>query len=349
MSVRSFQVLARVESCHPSERQPVSPCAAYDADVADAAPEVSVVLPTYNGADHLQEAIDSVLSQEGVDLELIIVDDASTDDSAAIAASCRDPRVHVVRLIENGGLASALNHGIANCSATLIARQDQDDVSAPLRLLRQLELLTAQPDVVLVGTWASIVTLDDRGRWVQTGEHRHPTDDAHLRLRLLWNNPFVHSSVVFRRQAALDVGGYGMDPVASWPEDYDLWSHLADVGALANVPEFLLVYRQSPGGMSESFRQRIGDGVVRIARRNLAAALPAPVPSDVIDGAVRSLNSMPVSRAGIQRTAHRASAFWKAARVTTSGRPTSTLRARIRWTSKLVVRSLWPTRDSLGD
>jgi len=317
--------------------------------VADPVPEVSVVLPTYNGADHLHEAIDSILVQEGVDLELIVIDDASSDDSVAIAASFRDPRVRVLGLPENVGLASALNHGIAMSRAALIARQDQDDISAPLRLRRQLDLLTAKPEVVLVGSWASIIKPDNSGRWVHAGEHRHPPDDSHLRLKLLWNNPFVHSSVMFRRQAALDVGGYGTDPVASWPEDYDLWSRLADVGSLANVPEFLLTYRQTPAGMSEAFRQRIRDGVVRIACRNMTAALPDPVPSEVIEGVVRCLNSMHASRAGARVATCRASAFWRAARASTAGSATSALGAKFRWTSKLVVRSLRPMRGSLGN
>ena len=315
--------------------------------MAEAVPDVSVVLPSYNGANHLRKAIDSILAQEGVNLELIIVDDASIDDSLTIACSYRDPRVRVVGLSQNRGLASSLNYGISLSRASIVARQDQDDTSARLRLRRQLDLLSAKPDVVLVGTWAKIVTQVDSDLWIQTGEHRHPIDDSHLRLRLLWNNPFVHSSVMFRRQAAVNVGGYSTDPDTNLPEDYDLWSRIARLGMLANIPEFLVTYRQTPRGMSEVFRHRIEDGVVRIACKNLAATLPTSVPPDVIDGVVRCLNSMPVSRAGVQVTARRASTFWRAARASTSMSKTSTLGSRIRWTLKLVVRSLRPARGNL--
>lgn len=320
----------------------------YYADVADMLPEVSVVLPMYNGSAHVREAIDSILSQRDIDLELVIVDDASTDEGPAIVASYADPRIRITRLETNGGLASALNEGIAVSRASLIARQDQDDVSSPLRLRRQADLMSAHRDVVMAGTWATIIAPDGAGGWGPVGEHRHPVDDAHLRLRLLWNNPFVHSSVMFRRQAVMDVGAYGTDPSANWPEDYDLWSRLAAVGEIANIPETLVTYRQTPGGMSDAFRQRIEDGVVRIACRNLTSALPTVVAPEVLEDAARCLNSMPVSRGGVRTTSRRAFAFWRAGRAVSRGETKPVLGARIWWTAKLVVRSLRPMRGSLG-
>jgi glycosyltransferase involved in cell wall biosynthesis len=316
--------------------------------VADSLPEVSVVLPVYNGSAHLREAIESILSQADVDLELILVDDGSTDDSWDIATSYTDRRVRIARLHVNRGLANALNHGIAVSRAPLVARQDQDDVSYPDRLRRQADLLSARPNVVLVGTWATIIAPDSGGGWVHVGGHRHPADDVHLRLRLLWNNPFVHSSVMFRRQAAVAVGCYGTDPTTSWPEDYDLWSRLAEVGDLANIPETLLIYRQTPGGMSEVYQQRIAEGVLRIACRNLARALPETTSLDVLEDAARCLNSMPVSPGGVRTTTRRALTFWRAARGLSVGMRPAALGARIKWTTKLVLRSLKPAPGSLG-
>ncbi len=214
-------------------------------------PRVSVVLPVYNGGEHLHASIESVLHQTMTELELVVVDDGSTDNTLEIATSFADPRISVIALESNVGLAEALNRGIDQAKAGLIARQDSDDVSLPDRLSRQLELFTREDSMVLAGTWASITRSLPGGNQQVVGQHRHPTTDAELRFRLLWNNPFVHSSVVFRRDAFEAAGGYGTDPATSWPEDYDLWSRLMDFGTLANLPEVLVEYRQSPEGISQ--------------------------------------------------------------------------------------------------
>ena len=108
-------------------------------------PRVSVVLPVYNGGAHLHASIESVLRQTMTELELVVVDDGSTDNTLEIATSFADPRISVIALESNVGLAEALNRGIDQAKAGLIARQDSDDVSLPDRLSRQLELMMHEP------------------------------------------------------------------------------------------------------------------------------------------------------------------------------------------------------------
>lgn len=314
-----------------------------------AAPGVSVVLPVYNGAEHLRASIDSILAQTYDDFELVIVDDASTDDSLAVARAVADPRVHIVALGRNGGLAAALNAGIAVAAAPVIARQDQDDLADSRRLERQLAALDQDPGIVLVGTWARIVRPDGAGGWEPAGVHHHPVGDAELRLRLLWNNPFVHSSVAFRRTAFEQAGRYGTDPALNWPEDFDLWVRMAPLGRLANVPEELVTYRQTAGGMSDAHRDRIREGVVRIASRNLAAATDRAPGDPRIQALARVLNSVPTPTTTPIEALQRARTFLRAcSRSAPAGR--SALSAvRARWAAKIVLRSLDPRWGSLDD
>ena len=317
--------------------------------MADSSARVSVVLPVFNGAQYLREAIDSVLAQSLQDFELIIVDDASTDDSLAIARSYEAEHVRIVELQSNLGLAAALNAGMATASAPLIARQDQDDISHPRRLQRQVDLLDANPHVILVGAWARIISQNEEGDWVVTGSHRHPVDNDELHLRLLWNNPFVHSAVVFRRESWVAVGGYGDDSLDHFPEDFDLWSRMAALGGLANVGEELLTYRQTVGGMSDAQRERIRNGVLNIARRNLASAAGIDQDDPRIQGLARVLNSVPTATVSPAQAWQRARVLQRAVSAVAPGHAPRLLASRAKWTGKVVARSLDPRWGSLDE
>jgi hypothetical protein len=139
--------------------------------------------------------------------------------------------------------------------------------------------METHPDCVLLGTWAQILEVErpvDRF-------HRHPVDDAELRYLMLFNNPFVHSSVMLRKDAVQQVGGYTTDPERQPPEDFELWSRLSRVGQVANIGEVLLAYREIPGSMSRvgpsPFRRRL----ITICAENLAAAAQvSPEDPDVV-------------------------------------------------------------------
>lgn len=304
---------------------------------------MSVVLPVYNGAATVAESMTSILSQEGVELELIVIDDASTDHSRDVIHAFDDPRIVLVERSENGGLANALNEGIAASRAPLIARQDQDDVAHARRLLRQSQRFEASPDLVLLGTWAAISAPDGQGGWSDVGAHRHPVGDDELRVRLLWNNPFVHSSVMFRRSAFDTAGGYRLDPQDHYPEDYDLWSRLAKLGDVENLAEVLLTYRTTPQGMSRTGIDRLRMGVIRIAKRNMAEAASRDVDDAGVEGAVSSLNNAVVSRQPARTIARSARTFWRASRSARGG-GRLLLRLRARAVVKIVVRSLTSSR-----
>jgi glycosyltransferase involved in cell wall biosynthesis len=215
---------------------------------------ISVVLPVRNGARYLREAVDSVLAQTVTKLEVVVVDDGSTDETPEILRSYRDERVRVVQQ-EPAGLVAALNRAVAEARSDLIARMDADDMSLPRRLERQLELLVRDERIGLVG--CGIETIDEQGR--ATGSWLLPADDDALRRRLLLRNLFTHGSVVMRRSALEAAGGYSGAYGAN--EDYDLWRRIAREWRLAAVPEVLYRYREHSAAVTKQ------DVAARVASR----------------------------------------------------------------------------------
>ena len=229
------------------------------------------MLPVYNCERYLGYAIQSIISQTFTSFELIIINDGSTDRTADIIATFHDKRIRVLHQ-SNQGLAATLNRGISLARGKYIARQDQDDLSNQGRISLQVSYMEEHPDCVLLGSWAQIMEMDR----LTDRFHRHPVDDLMLRYQLLFNNPFVHSSVLLRRSALLQVGSYTTDPDRQPPEDYELWSRLSRIGSMANIGEVLLTYREIPGSMSRIGPSPFKRRLVMICAENIAAATGLP-------------------------------------------------------------------------
>jgi glycosyltransferase involved in cell wall biosynthesis len=215
-----------------------------------ASPLVSVVLPVHDGERFLAEAVGSILGQTLGDLDLVVVDDGSTDGTRRILAGYDDPRLRVVAQ-PHRGLVAALGAGIAETRAPYVARMDADDVSEPLRLERQVELLERRPRIGMAATWVAV--MNEEGRELR--RHVLPSEHDDLARRLLLRNPFQHGSVLLRRAALDAVGGYRDDYGAN--EDYDLWRRLVGSWELACVPEVLYHYRVHAGAVTQTDAERI--------------------------------------------------------------------------------------------
>ena len=202
-------------------------------------PNVTVLMPVYNGEQYLREAIESVLKQTYTDFEFLIINDGSTDESVEIIDSYHDPRIRLVHNKKNLKLIATLNKGLDLARGKYIARMDCDDVCLPERLSRQVSLLQENPDVGVCGT--SVKTTGEPEERI----FKYPTKDETIRCQLIFESPFAHPTVMFRRDLILKFGIY-FSQENIHAEDYDFWVRLSRYCKFANLEEALLLYRIHP-------------------------------------------------------------------------------------------------------
>jgi glycosyltransferase involved in cell wall biosynthesis len=212
-------------------------------------PKISVIISTYNDAALLPKAIDSVLAQSFGDFELLVFNDASTDNTELILKDYqkKDSRIIITGNKITLGLTANLNAGIHQAMGEYIARIDSDDEwIGTNKLQKQLDFLEANPKVGLVGTWAEFTAMDGKKLY----DFKPPTEDARIRKQLLLRNCFVHSSIMARRSLVIQAGSYS--PIEQYVEDYGLWLRLGRVSGLANLPQIMVRYRVNPSGITRT-------------------------------------------------------------------------------------------------
>ena len=244
---------------------------------AGAAPAVSVLMAVYNGESHVQEAIDGILAQTFRDLEFVIVDDGSTDDTRRILDGYRDSRIVRLHHPQNRGLIAALNTGLAAARGDLVARQDADDVSFPDRLQAQVDFLGSRPDVGLLGSGSVFEAEVGGARKMRRVEE----DPRRLAWILLFWCPLQHSSIMFRRKIIQDLGGYGKDDL--FVEDFALWSKVIRSSTVAIVPQVLITRRRPPESITARYHVEMGRAARRVSLDNLRWASSASVSDEHLD------------------------------------------------------------------
>jgi glycosyltransferase involved in cell wall biosynthesis len=216
-------------------------------------PLLSVILPVHNCRRYLAAAIASIVRQSHRDFEFIIVDDGSTDGSAAVIdrAAAADPRIRVIRR-PNTGIVGALNDGLAAAQGEFIARMDGDDLAEPARFAAQLAYLSAHPECVAVGS--AVWFVDSAGAVVD--RYAPPPGHAAIEAELLRGNggALIHPALMLRRAAVTAAGGYRREYDRA--EDLDLFLRLARHGRLANLPVVLLRYRLHLGSTNFVHREQ---------------------------------------------------------------------------------------------
>lgn len=232
-------------------------------------PRVSVLVAARDAERFLRPALASVLGQSLADLELIVVDDASSDATPAILDSIADPRLRVVRNDEPLGLAASLNRAVDLARGRYVARLDADDIALPLRLERQVARLEADPGLAILGSAILELGEDDRIGSL----HAMPESSRALRWAALFSSPFYHPSVLVDRQA---LGHHDLryDTAYGESEDYELWTRLLRVVDGGNLPEPLVLYRIHPGQASRRRRALQRDLQLQIALREIAVVAP---------------------------------------------------------------------------
>jgi hypothetical protein len=220
------------------------------------AARVGVVMAVYNEARYIEQAVESILSQTVWDLELIVVNDGSTDETRDVLRRCRDARVRVIDQ-DNTGVWAALNRGLRDVRSSLVARMDGDDVSHPRRLQYQLDFLEAHPAVALAG--CACYKIGASGQILSL--YDVPTGDAAIKRRLAYYSQFVHPSVVMRRPALERVGGYRHHEA----EDYDLFLRISERFDVANLDRPLHRLRRTGLTRVARFEREIVASVKRCA------------------------------------------------------------------------------------
>jgi len=233
-----------------------------DAEVMTTGPRVSVVTPAYNAAPYLSQAIESILGQTFTNFELIVVDDASTDATAAILASYRDPRLRVVRNEQNLGIVRTRNRGMSMARGELISPFDADDISLPNRLSKQVAFLDQHPEIVLVGTATRYLENGD----IRPGKHVHNTAPVMLRWLMYVDNPLGHSTLMYRGRTVAALHQL-MDVEFQYAEDFEFCHRLIGEGEVGFLDEPLVLYRRHPGAVSVKHEAAMLDYSLRVLER----------------------------------------------------------------------------------
>jgi glycosyltransferase involved in cell wall biosynthesis len=219
-------------------------------------PAVSVIVPVYNRASHVVEAIETLTAQTLDDFEIIVVDDGSTDGSAEAAERVGDRRVRIVRHETNRGIPAARNTGLDAATGRYIAWLDSDDVARPQRLARQVSLLERRPDLALIGSAVGrIARHGRRGTRVPLFDHRA------IASALLFRSPFQQSTIMGRAAILQEFPYRAEYPVC---EDLDMFIRLTAKHRVANMPDVLVDRRIHPDQIG-----RLEDQLVRDRKRQL--------------------------------------------------------------------------------
>lgn len=216
--------------------------------MADHRPQVSVLIPSYQKAAFLSDAIQSVLDQRDVDLELLIYDDASADDSPSIIQSFQDPRIRYWLASENRGVVYAMNLMIGQAKGSYIAFLGADDCFEPRKLEKQVHHLETHPAHAAVFTHASII--DEQGKSlthhatldVAVFAEENKSRESWIRYLLLHGNHFCHSSVLVRREVFMEIGLYAEQYLQL--HDYEFWLRMLLKYEIHVIPENLTRYRR---------------------------------------------------------------------------------------------------------
>lgn len=229
-------------------------------------PAVSILIATLNGGARITKTIESIFAQTLKDIEVLIIDDASTDGTPEILEKLRQKHPELIRVERNAknlGVAETSRLLLERATGTYAARLDDDDYyTDPKKLEEQVAFLEGNPDHTLVGTWCTLKFPDGRAVLRQS-----PIEDGALRQRIYQGtNPFVNSTVLFHRDAALRAGGYRAEHDTT--EDLDLFLGLGRLGKMAILPKDTLVYTISEGSLSAKKRWKEAREMIRVLHRH---------------------------------------------------------------------------------
>lgn len=203
-------------------------------------PPITVLTGVYNGEAFLRQTINSILAQTFTDFEYLLVDDGSTDRSVDIIRSIPDPRIRLVENHANRGIAETLNRGLSLARGEYIAIIDQDDLAMPERLALQKQMLDNDPHLGLVST--SLGMIDTENRFICRVLFHSCIDSTYIKWLMMFSNPLAHTTCMYRKQTALDAGGYSSQD--GYPADYGLFARIAQIASVKKINPILSYWRK---------------------------------------------------------------------------------------------------------
>lgn len=215
-------------------------------------PKISVIMASHNGEKFIKEAIDSVLGQTYADFEFLIVDDGSTDLTAVVLNEYkeRDQRIKIITNSQCFGLTKSLNIALKQSLGEYIARMDDDDISLKNRFALQNEFLNKNPQVALCGTMGIVINAIGE----EIGQKDLALSYPEVLARLLFNNQFIHSSLMMRKKV-LDTEGFYSERFKK-AQDYELVLRLARKYQVVNLPERLIKWRKLATSISHKNKEQ---------------------------------------------------------------------------------------------
>ena len=221
-------------------------------------PKVSVFMPVYNAGIDLIEAVQSILNQTYTDFEFVIVNDGSTDNSIELLQQFTDSRIRIINNDGNKGLIASLNIGLELCKGKYIVRMDQDDISLPTRIEKQVEFMDQHPEYGLIGTW-----FQDFGDNIESKLVCYSSDDIQIRIRHLYQTHISHPTALLRN-SVIKANNLKFDPNFVHGEDYEFWVRMSAYCKLSNIPELLVLKRDHIHNITNKYAQTMQDTCAKV-------------------------------------------------------------------------------------
>jgi len=220
-------------------------------------------MPVYNGSKHLGGALESILNQTFQNFEFLIIDDCSNDNSVELIKQYDDSRIRLIQNIKNIGQSRTMNRGLELAQGEYVARMDQDDISLPERIEKQVIYFENHPKVGVLGSHVKIVDEELRNFVIRS----RPMTNYENQWRLLYNTSVMHPSVMFRRSLFLKYGGYNNEYGPA--EDYEYWSRLSQDTEIHQLPDVLAIIRSHISSTSNTKRLTQKEKAKRIRTQNI--------------------------------------------------------------------------------
>lgn len=218
-------------------------------------------MPVYNMEKYVGTAIESILAQTYDNFELLIIDDASTDQTFDVISEYKDKRIHKVKNCTNIGIAASLNKGLSMINSQYVARMDADDISKPTRFEKQLAYMKSHSDLGILGSHMELI--NDNGVIIK--EQRKKEGRANIKMGLFFGNTSLAHPSILIKKSKLDKYHLRYDSAYQYAEDYDLYCRASHYIEFDNYPECLIQYRVHSESVSQKFHdQQILDAKIAL-------------------------------------------------------------------------------------